>query len=493
MTAKTAPHLGTDPIPRLLWAFALPAVIGLIINASYNLVDRIFVGNGIGALGLAGITVCFPTVILQMALGLMVGVGGSVNFAVCLGQKKVPRAERILANSLLLVFIFTLALVLAHVFFLEDLLRLYGATPTIMPYAKTYLKITLCGSFFLTMNMTLNNFIRASGYPQIAMFTMLIGALTNTILDPVFIFIFHWGIAGAAAATVIAQAASFIWAASFFISKRAPYRVHRKYLSLSLKVSLMICSVGTAPFLIQITSGLMQTVLNKVLVEYGGDLAISAMGVTMAVTILMFMPVIGLCEGSQPVIGFNLGAQNYKRVTKIYRLLIVLSTLLFIISWALLQTFSGQITAVFDPNDEELIQIGSMSMRIIAMLYPLVGLPIATTFFLQATKCPRMASILALSRQLIFLIPGLIILPRYLGLEGVFYAFPVSDTMSCLIAVPVMLHQFKKYKRLEKEKRRRELLILQEQPQTREHLREQAFLQSGVQPLFPSPEPSPEP
>ena len=200
MTTAAAPDLGKDSIPRLLLTFAIPAIVGLMINALYNIVDRIFVGNGVGAMGLAGIAVSFPSFIIMMAFGMMVGVGGSVNFAIRLGQGKVAVAERILANSLVLIVILTVILVAVQLAFLEDVLRFFGATETIMPYAKSYVGITLLGSIFLTANMTMNNFIRASGFPRIAMGTMIIGAISNTILDPIYIFVFHWGVKGAAVA-----------------------------------------------------------------------------------------------------------------------------------------------------------------------------------------------------------------------------------------------------------------------------------------------------
>lgn len=445
------PQLGTDPILKLLLIFAPPAIIGLLINASYNLIDRIFVGNGIGALGLAAITVSFPSMILQLALGLLVGIGGSVNFAVSLGQNKIPRAEKIFTNAVILIVIFALLFITVHLLFLEPLLKLYGATPTIIPYAKTYLSIISLGSIFMMTNMTLNNFIRASGFPRFAMYTLLIGAVTNTVLDALFIFVFKAGIVGAAAATVIAQAISFLWASSFFISSRAVYRFRKKYIKLSPKIVSTICFVGAAPFLIQITNGFMQTLINKSLVQYGGDIAVSAMGATLAVTILLFMPVTGLCEGMQPVIGFNLGAKKYGRMLKIFRLTLIISTVFFIFGWSVLQLFSVNIIRLFNNQDRELIAIGARSLKLISLLYPFIGLPIATTFFLQAVKHPHIAAFLAVGRQLLFIIPSLLILPRYFGLDGVFYAFPTADFFGFLIAFPVTVQQFKKYKKLEKE------------------------------------------
>lgn len=452
MTTAAAPDLGKDSIPRLLLTFAIPAIVGLMINALYNIVDRIFVGNGVGAMGLAGIAVSFPSFIIMMAFGMMVGVGGSVNFAIRLGQGKVAVAERILANSLVLIVILTVILVAVQLAFLEDVLRFFGATETIMPYAKSYVGITLLGSIFLTANMTMNNFIRASGFPRIAMGTMIIGAISNTILDPIFIFVLDMGIGGAAIATVISQMFSCTWAASFFISKRSPYRVRMKNLPLNSRTIRAILSIGFAPFSIQIASGFMQTILNKALVVHGGDLAISAMGVATSTIIFLFMPVMGLCEGSQPLIGFNFGAQNFKRVRRIYRLTSLVATVIMTVSWIFLRFYADNVIALFDPNDSQLIEMGGRALKTMTLVIPLVGVQIATTVFLQATKCPRLAALLALSRQLIFLIPCLIILPDYFGLRGVFDALPVSDFFSFLLVIFVLFGQFRKYRRLEQEK-----------------------------------------
>lgn len=453
MTTAAAPDLGKDSVPRLLLTFAIPAIVGLMINALYNIVDRIFVGNGVGAMGLAGIAVSFPSFIIMMAFGMMVGVGGSVNFAIRLGQGKVAVAERILANSLVLIVILTVILIAVQLAFLEDVLRFFGATETIMPYAKSYVGITLLGSIFLTANMTMNNFIRASGFPRIAMGTMIIGAISNTILDPIFIFVLDMGIGGAAIATVISQMLSCTWAASFFISKRSPYRVRAKNLPLNSKTIRAILSIGFAPFSIQMASGFMQTILNKALVIHGGDLAISAMGVATSTIIFLFMPVMGLCEGSQPLIGFNFGAQNYKRVRRIYRLTSLVATVIMTVSWIFLRFYADNVIALFDPNDEQLIEMGGRALKTMTLVIPLVGVQIATTVFLQATKCPRLAALLALSRQLIFLIPCLLILPDYFGLRGVFYALPVSDFFSFLLVIFVLFGQFRKYRRLEQEQK----------------------------------------
>ncbi len=452
MTTETtmlkAPDLGRDPLPRLLTTFAVPAIVGLMINALYNIVDRIFVGNGVGALGLAGIAVSFPSFVIMMAFGMMVGVGGSVSFSIRLGQRKVAVAEKILGNSLVFVSLLTVVLVAGQLMFLDDLLRFFGATETILPYARTYAGIVLLGSVFLTANMTMNNFIRASGFPRIAMGTMIVGAIVNTILDPVFIFCFDMGVAGAAIATVIANMCSFAWAFAFFMSKRAPYRIRKKNLRLHSKAVLAILSIGIAPFTIQMANGFMQTIMNKALVEYGGDLAISAMGVASSTIVLLFMPVLGVCEGAQPLIGFNYGAKNYRRVINIFLLTSAVATAIMCVSWVILRFFAGNVAALFDPNDPELIRVGGQALKTMTLMIPIIGIQFAATVFLQATKHPRLAAFLSLCRQLLFLIPCLIILPRFFGLRGVFYAMPAADFSATVLCLFVMAKQLGRFRAL---------------------------------------------
>lgn len=451
MTLKS-PDLGKDSVPRLLMTFAVPAIVGLMINALYNIVDRVFVGNGVGALGLAGIAVSFPSFVIMMAFGMMVGVGGSVSFSIRLGQKKVAVAEKILGNALVIVSLMTVVLVAGQLVFLDDMLRFFGATETILPYAKSYAGIVLLGSIFLTANMTMNNFIRASGFPRIAMGTMIVGAIVNTVLDPIFIFWFDMGVAGAAIATVIANMSSFAWAFSFFMSKRAPYRIRVKNLRLHSKAVLAILSIGVAPFTIQMANGFMQTIMNKALVQYGGDLAISAMGVAASTIVLLFMPVLGVCEGAQPLIGFNFGARNYRRVVNIYLLTSAVSTAIMCVSWLILRFFSGHIAAVFDPNDAELIRVGGMALKTMTIMIPVIGIQFATTVFLQATKHPRLAAFLSLCRQLLFLIPCLIVLPRFFGLAGVFYSMPSADFLATVLCLFVMAKQLRIFRALIKKR-----------------------------------------
>ena len=446
MSGKSSSDLGQGNIFRLVMTFGLPAVIGLLINASYNFVDRIFVGNGVGAVGLGAIAVCFPCFVLQIALSMLAGVGGGVNFAVSLGQKRQFKAEYIMANAFMFVFGLGIVFVAVHAAFLRPLLRLYGAPDDLMSAAVDYQRVLLFGTPFFMATGAMNNFIRASGYPRTAMLTMLIGAVSNTVFDWLFIFKLKYGIAGAAAATVIAQLLSFCWTILFFI-RTCPYRFKIRYAVPNPKIIAIVVSVGTAPFLIQICNGFVQTVFNRTLTQYGGSLAVSVMGVTMATVMLMFMPGIGFCEGAQPIIGYNLGARKYKRVIKTYRTLILITTFIFSAAWLFLQFGSENVMRLFDPNNAEFIAVGSSALKIVGLTFPFVGFQLTTTYFLQGTKNPRMASFLSISRQLLFLAPFIVFLPKYMGVEGVFYSLPCSDFAAFLIAVPIYLHQVSKYKK----------------------------------------------
>lgn len=441
-------NLGQDNLFDLICRFGIPATIGLLINASYNFVDRIFIGQGVGALGLAALNISFPAFVIQMALGMMIGVGGSVNFSVSLGQGKKEKAERILTLSALFAFVVGILYTVIHIVWLKPILKLYGASDEILPYAIDYASILLLGSFLLISCISINNFIRACSHPKTAMMTLLCGAVTNIFLDWIFIFKCGWGIKGGALATVISQFISFTWAVSFFFSKRSPFHFKLKYLRINYKFISAICIVGFAPFSIQICNGFVQMVFNNSLVKYGGSLAVSALGISAATMMLLFMPIIGLGEGAQPVMGFNLGAKQYKRVMKAYRILILMTTIWGCIGWCIVQCLAPQIVSLFTKDNMDLIQLGSKALKFMGLAMPLIAFSISTTYMLQATKNPKMAIFLSLARQLIFLIPFVCILPRFFGVMGIFYSLPCADTVAFLFTLPVYFHENRKYKRL---------------------------------------------
>ena len=449
--AKMQYDLGNDKISKLLWHFGVPAIVGLVINSLYYLVDRVFIGNGVGAVGLGAVAVSYPVFILMMAVGMMVGVGGSVNFSVRLGQKKIRLAEKFMTNAFAMIIVLgALTCFLLHVF-LEKILLFLGATSSILPYAQTYIRICLVSGTFYMANMVLNSFIRACGSPRYAMGSLFVGAVLNTILDPVFIFVLDKGIEGAAVATVIAQTGSFIFAIMYFVS-RSPFKVRLKALGYHPKLWLAIAGTGAAQFSIQLCGGFVQTVLNRALREYGGDAALSAMGVSTSTALFLLMPVIGLCEGAQPIIGFNYGAQKFDRLRRIYIITATGTTILCVISQVIVYTQARLIALLFNPNDPEWLQVAVLALRTNSMALCTVGMQIATSLFLQATKKTRTAMFLVLSRQLLFLVPALNVLPVYYGLRGVYLSMPVSDFICFLCAVAILMKQLRFYKKAHQER-----------------------------------------
>ncbi|MCQ2914105.1 MAG: MATE family efflux transporter [Alphaproteobacteria bacterium] len=451
MSNKKELDLGQDSLTKLLVSFAWPAISGLLIVASYNFIDRIFVGQGVGSLGLAGIAVSFPGAVIRMALAQMMGVGANVNFSVSLGQRKYAKAEHILTNAFMTAVYLALILITLHYIFMDPLLRLYGANDEILPYARTYTSIILVSTVFFISSLALNNVIRACGYPKTSMFTMAIGAVINIILDYIFIFWCHWGLAGAAWATAISEICSFIWTFTFFVCNRCKYKMRWKYVKLNYYFVLAIVSVGLSPCLMQLCNGFVQVIFNTLLVKYGGSLAVSAMGVSFATVMLFFMPLLGIGEGGQPILGFNLGAKKYKRLMKLFRIMLLYGSIWSCIAWCIVNGFSQQIIKVFTQNDENLIRVGSQALRYIGLAFPLIGIQVVIVYFLQATKNPRKAVFLSLTRQLIFLIPTTLILSKHFGLLGIFWSLPTSDTLSALVAIPFYFIEKNKYKKLQLE------------------------------------------
>ncbi len=300
-----AERLGSENIGRLLLRFSLPAITGMLVQALYNVVDRIFIGNGVGTIGITGITVCFPIMVIFMAFGMLIGIGGTSLFSIKLGEQKRDDAEIILSNSCLLLFIISFALTAGSYIFIEPILRGFGASEDALPYALAYLKIILLGVPLQALGYGLNNFIRAEGSPSIAMFTMIIGAVLNAILDPVFIFVLDMGIQGAALATVIAQCISCIWVVRFFFTDRALLKIRFSLMKPVWPLVRGIIAIGMAPFAMQLTMSLIVAIFNRSLLEYGGDTAISALGVIHSFTMFIIMPVIGVNQGAQPITGYN--------------------------------------------------------------------------------------------------------------------------------------------------------------------------------------------
>lgn len=426
-------QLGEEKILKLLLKFSVPAIVGMLVNALYNVVDRVFVGRGVGFLGIAGITVGFPIMLVVMAFSMLIGIGGTSLISIKLGQQNKDEAEHIAGNGMALLIIISLSLTVIGLIILDPVLRALGADADVLPYAREYMRIILLGIVFQAIGFGMNNFIRAEGNPKVAMFTMLIGAIVNTILDPIFIFIFNLGMAGAALATIISQAISASWVLYHFFSGRSALKIHRKNLKLDRGIIKGIVSIGLAPFAVQLAASLLNFIMNKSLTSYGGNVAISGMGVINSIATLMLMPIFGINQGAQPIIGYNYGAQKFDRVKEALKLAILGATIIVTIGFIITRLFPEQLIGMFSSDDKELITFGVHALKIFLIFLPIIGFQIVGSNYFQAVGKPKQAMALSLSRQVLILIPALLILPRFFGIDGVFMAGPLSDLLSSMI------------------------------------------------------------
>lgn len=443
-------QLGEGSIPRLLLKFSIPAITGMLVNALYNVVDTIFVGNGVGRLGIAGLTIGFPVMIVIMAFGMLVGIGATSLISIRLGEQKKEEAELIAGNAMTLLIVISIVISAAGLVFIEPMLRIFGASEAVLPYGRDYLSIILWGAVFQSIGFGMNNFIRAEGNPKIAMFTMLIGAILNTILDPIFIFVFGWGVKGAATATIISQAVSAGWVLYYFFGGKSLLKIHMKNLKVKAHVAAKIFAIGSAPFAMQIAASGVTTILNKSLVLYGGDVAISGMGIVNRISMMILMPLFGINQGAQPIIGYNYGAQKFDRVIQALKLAIAAATSIVLIGFIGIRLFPQQLILLF--NDEpELVSFGVRALHIFLFFLPIIGFQIVSANYFQAVGKPKHAMFLSLSRQVVILIPALLILPRIYGLDGVLMAGPTADLGSSILTGTWLFMELKHLDRKHKE------------------------------------------
>ena len=446
-------ELAQGNIPRLLARLSIPAVIGMFIEAIYNVVDRMFVGRAqvgmAGPEGLAGLTICFPLMTLIMGFTLMVGAGGGARISLALGRGDRDTAENLVTTGFFLSIIIGLVIMVIGLIFLDPILRLFGADDVILPYAREYMRIILYGSVFNILTFSMNRYIVAQGRVVFAMLTLMIGCAINFVLDPLFIFVFEWGVAGAAWATVIAWFATAVWVVSFFVRKKGILSLKIAGARLSWDNVISIASIGVAPFSMQVVTSLTGIIMNNSLRVYGGAMAISAMGAIQSVLQLFQMPLYGLNNGSQPITGFNYGAKNYTRVRETFRLSVTIGTLIGTLGFVLAMCIPHSLIGIFGSNPE-MISIGARSMRIFLLFFPAIGILILGASFFSSTGRPQFAMMIMLGRQTI-LIFGLLLLPRLFALDGVFAAGPVADGAAVSIAAALILREWKRLKRIEAE------------------------------------------
>ena len=445
-------RIGTDTIGRLMLRFSLPSIVGMLVNALYNIVDRMFIGYGIGEMGIAGATIGFPLMLMMISFSILVGVGANTLFSIRLGEGRKEEAERILGNAFILLFLVPLIVSLAALVWLDPLLRLIGASEALLPYARSYVRVILFGSALATTGHGLSHFIRSDGHPGVSMVAMLIGGIVNTLLDPLFIFVFGWGMAGAAWATVIAQGLSFAWCLAYFLSPKANSRLRRVHLHLDFRrVVWPLLAIGFSPFAMNLANSLLNVVLNRGLHEYGGEAAVAVMGIIGAYMSLIFMPTFGITQGVQPLMGYNYGARKYARVRHFFWASVGAATVVMILGWGASQLFPAQIMRLFVPAGSELIPLGVRALEIFTLAFPVIGFPIMGGNLFQAIGKPVQSGFIALARQILLFIPFLLLFPKYMGLDGIFYAAPASDILTFLLVTVLVARQMRHLRKIERE------------------------------------------
>ncbi|MDR1301633.1 MAG: MATE family efflux transporter [Treponema sp.] len=438
-------RIGTEKISTLLFDFSVPAIIGMVVNAVYSIVDRIYVGQGVDPLGIAGITIVMPVMMVMMAASMLIGVGANALFSIHLGEGRRDEVEKIMGHALVLLFLVPGVVILLSLVFLDTLLLdILKVSEAVFPYAKTYLKIILYGGIFSAVGPGINHFIRSDGHPRTSMFTQILGAVINIILDPIFIFVFDRGIAGAAWATVLSQFISFLWVICYFNSRWTKLRFRMQSMKLELNLSLRIIAIGFAPFAMQAAIGLVNVVLNRTLDFYGGDMAVTSMGIVYSILVIIIMPIQGLNQGVQPLIGYNYGAKKYNRVFTAYKLAVLYATIFVGVGFVLIQGFPGFFIGIFRSEEGELMQMGIRSLRTCTLFLPVIGFQIITANFFQAVGKPIPGTVLSLSRQILLFIPLVLILPRLFGLYGIFLAMPIADMGASILSALMMKQELKK-------------------------------------------------
>ena len=437
-----ADRLGEYPVGKLLLEFSVPAIIAMIANALYNVVDSIFVGRGVGSLALTAVTIALPIMFVLMAFGMLIGVGATALISIRLGQQRRDEAEQILGTAFASTFVMGIGTSIVFLLFLDPILRFLGATPDVFDYAKKFSSVILIGAVFQFISFGLNNIIRAEGHPRISMATMLFSAGVNTVLNPVFIFIFHWGVIGSALATVTTQIMVSGYIFYHFTRGCGNLKLYKKNLRLRADLLGKIAAIGLSPFLLQMAASVTLFIFNNNLLTYGGEMAVAAMGVINRTNMMLLMPIFGINQGAQPVIGYNYGAKKYDRVKKTLALAAVAATLICVFGFLFIELFSHQIIGLFN-KDEDLIEIGTRGIRIFLIMLPIVGIQIIITNYFQAVGKASRAIFLSLTRQVLFLIPLVVILPVFFKLDGIWIAGPVADFSSSLLAILLLVKEFR--------------------------------------------------
>lgn len=442
---KNQEELGNLGIVRLLVKFSIPAIIGMVVNMLYNVVDRIYIGNipDIGGLAITGVGITMPVTFIITGLGMLIGIGTSASISLSFGSGKRKLAQKYLGNGLTAIIIISLIVAIFGNVFATGILGIFGASENTMPYALAYIRPLMIGTICNLCAFGLNHSINSDSNPKIAMSTMLIGAIINIVLDPIFIFVLGLGIQGAAYATVISQFVAGCWVIYYFTkSSKSTIKLNKEDMMLNGEIIKKILMIGLAPFCMQVAGSIVQVIANNALMTYGGDLAIGAMAVITSVCTIFIMPIFGLNQGAQPIIGYNYGAKKYDRVKKTYLYGLIACTAVLLLSWIFIVMLPEKAIGMFN-NDPMLTDIAVNGIRVYLFVLPLIGVQMTASNYYQAIGKPKKSMLLGLSRQVLMLIPAFLILPKFMGLEGVWLAGPIADGIAVILSGIIIIREMR--------------------------------------------------
>ena len=443
---RNALELGQKPVGRLLWQYALPSIVAMSASSLYNIIDRAFIGQVVGADAIAGLGITFPFMNLSAAFGAAVGVGASTCISVKLGQRDYETAEHLLGNTVTLNVIVGLLFMVVCMVFLDPILRFFGASDVTLPYAREFMEIILLGNIVTHMYFGMNAVLRAAGKPRHAMWATLFTVGCNILLVIAFVWWFRWGIRGAALATVTSQSIALCWQMWTFADKRELLHLKRGIYRLKAHLVRNIIAIGISPFLMQTTSCVIVIAMNNQFVRYGGDMGVGAYSIANSMAMVFFMFVMGVTQGMQPIVGYNYGAEKYDRMLRCLWLAIAAATSILVVGWALSMLFPHEIARIFT-TDERLLEMAAKGIVFDMLVFPVIASQAVITNFFQCIGKVRISIFLSLSRQLIFLLPMAVVLPLWWGLDGVWAAMPVSDFIAFSFTIPILVWYLRKLKR----------------------------------------------
>lgn len=446
---KATLELGTKPVGSLLVQYALPAIIAMTASSLYNIIDRMFIGQVVGPMAISGLAITFPFMNLSGAFGAAVGVGASTAISVKLGQKDYATAENILGNTVTLNLIIGLVLGFTCLVFLDPILRFFGASDQTLPYARDFMQIILLGNVFTHMYFGMNAVLRAASKPRHAMYATMFTVACNILLDVVFIWWWHWGIRAAAFATIISQFLALMWQLRLFSNQEELLHLKRGIYRLKANLVKNIIGVGISPFLMNVCACIIVIFMNNQFVKFGGDMTVGAYGISNGIAMVFIMFVMGINQGMQPIAGYNYGAQRIDRMLQVLKLSVIFATVIMTVGW-LVAMFLPYYCARMFTTDAALIDLAIPAIRINMLVFPVIGYQMVIANFFQCIGKVKISIFMSLSRQLLFLLPLLAILPEFWGVNGVWYALPSSDLTAAVVAAIIMMVYMRKFNQIHK-------------------------------------------